>query len=199
MKANEVMKTLRISRSTLLNYRKAGKIGVTQLHNGHYDYHDDDVYQLMNGEQQRMNIIYSRVSTYKQKEDLQNQENLLKQFCLNQGLTINRSYKDIASGISFEDRREFFELLDLIMNYKVNKVIITYKDRLSRVGFDLFKTLFDKFGTEIVVVSEIGNEKLDSEEVFEEIVSLLHCYSMKMYSKHNQTKNNAIKELVDPL
>ena len=199
MKANEVMKTLRISRSTLLNYRKAGKIRVTQLHNGHYDYHDDDVYQLMNGDQQRMNIIYSRVSNYKQKDYLQNQENLLKQFCLNLGLTINRSYKDIASGILFDNRNEFFELLDLVMDYKINKVIITYQDRLSRVGFDLFKTLFDKFGTEIVVVSEIGDEKLDSEEVFDDIVSLLDCYSMKMYSKHNQSKNNAIKELVDPL
>lgn len=199
MKASEVMKTLRISRSTLLNYKNAGKIRVTHLHNGHYDYNNDDVYQLLNGDQQRMNIIYSRVSTHKQKNDLQNQESLLKQFCLNQGLTINRSYKDIASGISFEDRKEFFELLDLILDYKVDKVIITHKDRLSRVGFDLFKTLFDKFGTEIVVISEIGNEKLDSEEVFEEIVSLLHCYSMKMYSKRNQNKNNAIKELVDPL
>ena len=199
MKASEVMKTLRISRSTLLNYKNAGKIRVTQLHNGHYDYNNDDVYQLMNGDQQRMNIIYSRVSTHKQKNDLQNQENLLKQFCLNQGLTINRSYKDIASGISFEDRKEFFELLDLILDYKVDKVIIAHKDRLSRVGFDLFKTLFDKFGAEIVVISETGNEKLDSEEVFEEIVSLLHCYSMKMYSKRNQNKNNAIKELVDPL
>lgn len=199
MKASEVMKTLRISRSTLLNYKKAGKIRVTQLHNGHYDYHDDDVYQLMNGDQQRMNIIYSCVSTYKQKNDLQNQENLLKQFCLNKGLTINRSYKDIASGLSFDNRTEFFELLDLIMDYKVDKVIIAYKDRLSRVSFDLLKTLFGKFGTEIVVVSEMGNEKLDSEEVFDDIVSLLHCYSMKMYSKRNQTKNNAIKELVDPL
>src|SRR5699024_1215082 len=109
------------------------------------------------------------------------------------------SYKDIASGISFEDRKEFFELLDLILDYKIDKVIITHKDRLSRVCFDLFKTLFDKFGAEIVVISETGNEKLDSEEVFEEIVSLLHCYSMKMYSKRNQNKNNAIKELVDPL
>lgn len=199
MKASEVMKTLRISRSTLLNYKNAGKIKVTRLHNGHYDYHDDDVYQLMNGDQQRMNIIYSRVSNHKQKDDLQNQENLLKQFCLNQGLTINRSYKDIASCLSFDNRKEFFELLDLIMDYKVDKVIIAYKDRLSRVSFDLLKTLFGKFGTEIVIVSEIGNEKLDSEEAFEDIVSLLHCYSMKMYSKRNQNKNNAIKELVDPL
>ncbi len=199
MKAREVMKTLRISRSTLMNYKNNGKIRVTQLHNGHYDYNDDDVYQLMNGNQQRMNLIYSRVSTHKQEDDLQNQENLLKQFCLNQGLTINRSYKDIASGLSFDNRKEFFELLDLIMDYKVDKVIVVYKDRLSRVSFDLLKILFDKFGTEIVVVSEMGNEKLDSEEVFDDIVSLLHCYSMKMYSKRNQTKNNAIKELVDPL
>jgi putative resolvase len=49
--------------------------------------------------------------------------------------------------------------------------------------FDLFIHLFKRFGTDIIVISEIGNQKMDSEEVFEEIVSLLHCYSMKMYSK----------------
>lgn len=67
------------------------------------------------------------------------------------------------------------------------------KDRLSRVGFDFFKTLFKKFGCEIVVMSEIGSNKLDKEEIFEEIVSLLHCYSMKMYSKR---KNDKIKEII---
>ena len=69
------------------------------------------------------------------------------------------------------------------MNSKVEKVVITYKDRLIRSGFELFSYLFRKYRTEIVVISEVGNEKLDSDEVFEEIVSLLHCYSMKMYSK----------------
>ena len=62
-------------------------------------------------------------------------------------------------------------------------MVITYKDRLSRVGFELFKYLFGRFGTEIAVISEVGNAKIDSEEVFEEIKSMLHCYSMKMYSK----------------
>ena len=62
-------------------------------------------------------------------------------------------------------------------------MVITYKDRLSRVGFELFKHLFGRFGTEIVVISEVGNAKLDSGEVFEEIKSMLHCYSMKIYSK----------------
>ena len=74
------------------------------------------------------------------------------------------------------------------MDHNVERVILRYKDRLSRVGFDLFHYFFRRFGTEITVVSEVGNHKLDLEEVFEEIVPLLHCYSMKMYSKRNKTK-----------
>lgn len=74
------------------------------------------------------------------------------------------------------------------MNNKVERLVITYKDRLSRVGFDLFNHLFKKHNCEIIAVSDTGNIKLDSEEIFEEIVSLLHCYSMKMYSKRRNNK-----------
>jgi predicted site-specific integrase-resolvase len=81
-------------------------------------------------------------------------------------------------------------MIDEIINYKVEKVIITYRGRLSRIGFDLFKNLFEKFGTEIVVISEIGSTKLDSEEIFKDIISMLHCYSMKTYSKR---KNNSME------
>ena len=99
------------------------------------------------------------------------------------GYTINAIYSDIASGISFEKRKGFFEMLNEIMNSKVEKVVIMYKDRLSRVGFELFSYLFRKYRTEIVVISEVGDAKLDSDEVYEEIASMLHFYSMKMYSK----------------
>lgn len=71
--------------------------------------------------------------------------------------------------------------------------MITYKDRLSRVGFDLFYHLFKKYNCEIVIMSEVGSEKIDSQEIFEEIVSLLHCYSMKLYSKRKIQK---IKEVL---
>lgn len=193
MKCNEVLKILQISRPTLTKYVKNGTIKIKELPNGRYDYDKDSVYSFLLGEEERKNIIYSRVSTSKQKEDLKNQTELLKNYCINNGYKIHNIFEDIASGISFDKRKGFFELLDLVMDNKVDKVIITYKDRLSRVGFDLFKHLFKKFNTEIIVVSEIGSEKLDSEEIFEEIVSLLHCYSMKMYSKR---KNIKIKELI---
>ncbi|EGD53147.1 resolvase domain-containing protein [Thermoanaerobacter ethanolicus JW 200] len=100
----------------------------------------------------------------------------------------------MASGISFEKRNGFFKMLDDVLTGKVERVVIAYKDRLSRVGFELFKHLFRKFNTEIVVVSEVGNEKLDSREIIEEIISLLHCYSMKFYSKKKVQK---IKKLLE--
>jgi predicted site-specific integrase-resolvase len=152
------------------------------------------VYKLFNKGIDRKTYLYARVSTPKQKPDLENQVNMLKQFCFSNGWSVNKVFQDVASGISFEKRKDFFNLLDDVTNGKVERVVITYKDRLSRVGFELFYHLFKKYHTEIIIMSEIGSQKLDSEEIFEEIVSLLHCYSMKLYSKR---KGQKIKQILD--
>jgi len=193
MKAKEVLKLLRCSRPSLTKYLKQGKLKAKLLDNGYYDYEEKSVYDFLNKDISRKTVIYARVSTKKQKNDLKNQIELLKNFCVQNGYTINEVYSDIASGITFENRIDLFKLIDEIIDNKIEKIIITYKDRLSRIGFDFFKTLFNKFGCEIIVISEVGSNKLDREEIFEEIISLLHCYSMKMYSKR---KNNKIKELI---
>ena len=79
-------------------------------------------------------------------------------------------------------------MLDEIEEYRIEKVIITYKDRLSRIGFDLFERIFSKYGTKIEVISELGNKKLDAEEIFEEIITLIHAFSMKLYSSRKGKK-----------
>ena len=186
MKSKEVLKILRISRATLVKYVKQGKIKVTELYNGFYEYNDKDVYNIINKNIQRKTVIYGRVSTSSQRQSLDTQIETLKQFCFMSGYTINAIYKDIAIGIDFSNRKQFFELLDEVIDNKIERVVISYKDRLSRIAFNFFEKLFNRFGCEIIVMSEVGNSKLDSEEVFEEIVSLLHCYSMKLYSKRNK-------------
>ena len=167
---------------------------VTVKGNGRYDYDADSVYKMLNKEIERKTYLYARVSTSKQKKDLENQVQLLKNFCFQNGYIIHGVYQDVASGISFDKRKQFFEMLDDILAGKVNRVIITYKDRISRVGFELFTYLFEKYGCEIIVISEIGSEKLDSQEIVEEIVSLLHCYSMNLYSNRKAKK---IKEILE--
>ena len=193
MTAKEVLRVLQITRPTLTKYVKENKLKVTVKGNGRYDYDADSVYKMLNKDIERKTYLYARVSTAKQKRDLENQVQLLKTFCFQNGYMIHGIYQDIASGISFDKRKQFFDMLDEILSGRVKRVIITYKDRLSRVGFELFTHLFNKYGCEIIVMSEIGSEKLDSEEIFEEIIGLLHCYSMKLYSNRKAEK---IKEIL---
>ena len=194
MKAKEVLQILKVTRQTLTKYVKEGRVKVTIKGNGQYDYDSDSVYKLLNKDIERKTYIYARVSTAKQKKDLDNQVQLLKTFCFQTGYVLNGVYQDIASGINFEKRKEFFDLLDEVLAGKVKRVIITYKDRLSRVGFDLFSYLFAKHGCELIVMSEVGSTELDSEEVFDDVVYLLDSYSLTLSSKH---KSKWIKELLE--
>jgi putative resolvase len=193
MKAGQVLKVLHISRPTLYRYAEAGSIKRTKLPTGDYNYDDESVYTFLNKDVKRKTVIYGRVSTAKQKKDLEKQIEFLKNWAFNAGYQIHNVYSDVASGISFEKRKEFFQMLDEILDFKVETLIIAYKDRLSRIGFELFSNLFAKFGTKIIVVSEVGSKKLDGEEIFDEITSMLHCYSMKHYSRRKNYKTIEIE------
>ena len=179
MKAGKVMNLLQISRSTLKRYREKGILKASRLPSGQYIFDDDSVLLLKNGRSPRLTLLYGRISTYKQKHDLANQMQELQNFAEKKGYQVDGSYQDIASGISFKNRKQFLKMLDLIIEGKVERVVITHQDRLSRVGFELFEYLFRNYNTEIEVISDELNPKTDEQELFEEIISLLHCFSMR--------------------
>lgn len=193
MRSKEASRILGVTNTTLQDYVKRGYIKAEKTPSGIYNYDEASLYKFLNKDVVRKTYIYARVSSSNQKKDLENQIDLLTNFCFQQGIQIGGTFSDIASGISFENRHQFFELLDDVIAGKVDKVVITYKDRLSRVGFELFYHLFQHYGTQIIVMSESGSPKLDSEEIFEEIISMLHCYSIKLYSKRRAKK---IKEVL---
>lgn len=193
MKSKEVLKLLKISRVTLCNYVKSNKIRVKEKVNGFYDYCKEDVYKLLDKDLERTNVIYCRVSTKKQEKDLENQKQILKQFCNKNGIIVKDIYEDIGSGINF-DRKEFQRLLNDIVNHKIDKVFITYKDRLSRISFQMFKNLFQQFNCQIIVLNQLEDEKLIQKQIFNEIISLIHCFSMKVYSNRRKEKLKLIEK-----
>ena len=79
-------------------------------------------------------------------------------------------------------------------NYEVKNVIIEHKDRLVRFGFELIKMLFDKYGTKIIVISDDEPNKTYEQELTDDLLSIIHYYSMKSYS-HRRKLNNAAKAL----
>ena len=179
MKLSEVRSVLHVATPTIYRYLDRGYIKATRKPSGQWEYDRESVYQFLNHGAPRKICLYGRVSTYKQKVDLQNQMHDLEIFAKKRGYTISNEFSDIASGISFKQRTQFFKLLDLVINNQVSKVVITHKNRLSRVGFDLFKHLFEHYGTEIVIMSDYLDEKTDEQELLSEIIALLHCFTMK--------------------
>jgi putative resolvase len=187
MNSKQVLNHLRVTRATLTKYVKEGKVKVKKLHNGRYDYDSNSVFNLKTAGHNRSNVIYCRVSTSNQKPDLLNQQNVVELFCQNNGLIVHKIINDVSSGMNLQ-RKGFQELFDLVILHKVDKVIITYRDRLTRLHFEFVEKLFKEFGTEIVVLNEIDNTKTAEQEFFEELVSMIHSFSMKMYSKRRKQK-----------
>lgn len=147
MKSKEVLRLLGVTRVTLSTYVKTGKIKATLLANGFYDYHDDSVYAFL-GISERVNVIYARVSTYKQKNDLKRQVKKLTSYCNKNDIFIDHIYQDISSGIDL-DRPQFSKLLQSVFDKKIDTVYITYRDRISRLSFLTIKSIFKKFGTKL--------------------------------------------------
>jgi len=197
MKAFEVMKLLKITRGTLYNYTRDGKIKVTKLDNGYYDYDETSVFKLVKKDP-RVNVIYYRVSTNKQKTDLDNQINKIQTYCNNNNISINKIYSDINSGLVL-DRNSFNKLIDDVVNLKIKNVYITHKDRLTRLSFNTIKQLFNKFGTNIVEITknlQPSNTSNDN-EIFEELISLMHIFSTTMYSNRRKNKINIYKKDIE--
>ena len=125
--------------------------------------------------------IYARVSTPKQKTDLENQIKFLRQYLVSKGLNPKYVYSDMASGMN-EDRKGLNEMMSDIISGKISKVVISHKDRLTRFGFGYLKTIFSRYNTEIEIVN-LEDEKSFQDELSEDLITIIHHFSMKFYGK----------------
>lgn len=134
-----------------------------------------------------------RVSLAKQKNDLESQTKRLYDYCHANGLSISKQFKDIKSGMNFENRQGFNDLLKEVVNGGIESIVIENKDRLCRFGFDLFESFCKYHGTKIIVTSDVENKSYE-QELTEDLVSIIHYFSMKSYS-HRAKLNRIKKEL----
>lgn len=112
------------------------------------------------------------------------------------GIKIDKVYSDISSGMNY-DRKDFIKLMDDVMSYKIDTIYISYKDRFGRSAYNTIEKLFNSYGTQIIPISDIGITKNTEKEFLEEIVSLIHSFSMKMYSSRRKKKLKLIADDID--
>lgn len=194
MKSKEVRDVLGVTQKTLNNYIKRGLLNPTIINSRHYEYDREEVYSLIKKTNKRLNYTYSRVSLPKQKNDLSSQTQRLYDYATSNGYQIEEQLEDIKSGMDFNNRKNFKKLLELVVEEKVDTVFVENRDRLSRFGFDLIETLFNLHGSKIVVLSNADNKTYE-QELTDDLISIIHYYSMKSYSNRRRLHNaeNALK------
>ncbi len=163
---NKFSKILGVSAQTLRNWDKKGKLHPHHTSsNGYRYYSHEQLNQVMNVKPNldRIVIGYCRVSSNKQKDDLERQIENMKLYLTAQG--------------------------------KLDKVVVFYKDRLLRFGFELVEYIASLYDCDIEIIDH--TEKTEQQELVEDLVQIITVFSCKLQGKRANKARKLVKELID--
>lgn len=185
-----------VSAQTLRNWEKSGKLIPDYKTSSGYRYYSQEQVDAITGNkaniENRITIGYCRVSSTKQKDDLKRQVENVKAYLLAQGRPFE-IIEDIGSGINY-NKKGLLELLQKVIDHKVEKIVILYKDRLLRFGYELFENIAKSYGTSIEVID--NTEKTEQQELIEDLVQIITVFSCRLQGKRAKKTKEMIKELV---
>lgn len=165
---------------TLRDWDKAGKIKTVRSQGNQRRIPLSEVEVMTQQAKRDVVLVYARCSTQKQTENLERQVGRLLEYANNKYQSVEL-FKDIGSGLN-ENRRQFKKLLSRIPNPDVAAVLVEYKDRLSRYGFDTFKSYCESLGVLVEVMEESDSKEFE-QEFAEDIVALIASYSARLYGR----------------
>ena len=193
---NEFSKILGVSAQTLRNWDNNGKLHPHHTSsNGYRYYSHEQLNQVMNIKPNlnRKIIGYCRVSSHKQKDDLERQIENMRMYLISQGKPFE-IISDIGSGINYK-KKGLKQLLKLITQNKVDKIVVLYKDRLLRFGFELVEYIASLYNCEIEIVDT--TKKSEQQELVEDLVQIITVFSCKLQGKRANKTRKMVKELIE--
>ena len=188
-----VSQMLGVTAQTLRNWDREGKLKPSYVKSNGYRYYSED--SILSYTQERktkknLNIIgYARVSSEKQLDDLERQVNNLKTY-LDSKYTDYEIITDIGSGINYT-KPGLKKLIEKINKKEVDLIVVLYKDRLLRFGFELVEYFAELNNVKIEVLDKI--DKTQDQELVEDLVQIITVFSCKIQGKR-KTKT---KELLN--
>jgi len=184
----EFAKLIGVSTRTLQRWDYTGRLVADRTPTNRRQYTDKHLAQVRGVGQQgrrRQTVVYCRVSSAGQKADLQNQRQMLEQFCAARGMAVDEWIEEIGGGLNFK-RKGFVNLVDRILAGDIGTLVIAHKDRLARFGYALIEHVCEMAGCELIVMN---TETLSPErEMVEDLMTIVHCFSSRLYGLRNYRK-----------
>lgn len=182
---------------TVNRWEKDGKIKAVWTPGGHRRFSESEINRLMGKDMMLKNraVIYARVSSTKQRENgnLERQKERLLLYAKDKNYDIVEVLTETASGLN-EKRKKLHYLYDLIENGDVDIVIVEFKDRLTRFGFNYLERYANSFGTTIEII-EKRKVKLPQEELVEDLIVIITSFASRIYGIRSQ-KFKKVKEVL---
>lgn len=193
---NAFSKILGVSAQTLRNWDNNGKLHPHHTSgNGYRYYSNEQLNQVMNIKPNLKRIVigYCRVSSNKQKDDLQRQIDNMTLYLTAQGKPFE-IISDIGSGINYK-KKGLKELIKRISQSNVEKVVVLYKDRLLRFGFELVEYIASLYNCDIEIID--NTEKSEQQELVEDLTQIIKAFSYRLQGESANKARKRVKELIE--
>ena len=192
--SKKVTEILGVTAQTLRNWDKEGKLKPSYVKSNGYRYYSEE--SILSYTQERktkknLNVIgYARVSSKKQSDDLERQVNNLKTY-LDSKYTDYEIITDIGSGINYT-KPGLKKLIEKINRKEVDLIVVLYKDRLLRFGFELVEYFAELNNVKIEILDKI--DKNQDQELVEDLVQIVTVLSCKIQGKRKSKTKELIEE-----
>ena len=196
-KLSEASEMIGMSVVTLRSWIKQGKVNVSMTQGNHYRISEEELNRIMSitpkKSQDRRVVGYCRVSSKKQEDDLQRQVEYVKQYCIAKGYKYF-IIEDVGSGINYK-KPGLTSLIESVIHNKIEKVVVLYKDRLLRFGFELIETLCRYYDVDIEIIDT--TEKTEEQELVEDMIQIITAFSCKLQGKRANKAKKILQELAE--
>ena len=188
-----------VSISTLRRWESEGKLVPQRTKGNQRRYSAEQIMGLVRRvtpKPDRITLAYARVSSADQKKDLERQKTVLEMYCAAQGWNFEL-ISDLGSGMNYR-KKGLQSLQQKLLNGKIERLVITHKDRLLRFGAELIFSVCEMKGVEVVIVNK-GEEASFEEDLAKDVLEIITVFSARLYgsrSKKNQKLINGMKKAV---
>ena len=183
----EAARKLGVHVKTLQRMDKEGRIRVVRTPGGRRRFPESEVHRLMGEREDRHPVLYARVSSHGQKEDLERQKERLQRAFPGAEL-----HTDIRSGLKF-DRPGFLAVLQAVQERRVSRVVVAYEDRLARLGVDLLRQVFAAYGTTLEVLDPTPKDTPES-ELANDLIAIITSFSARLYGLRSPKTKRLLAE-----
>lgn len=190
MKLSAYAKKIGVSYLTAYLYWKKGLLKGKQLQTGTIIIQEEETTQAI--QTQPRVVLYARVSSSENKDNLKTQLERLKTYAASKGYNIVKEITEIGSGLN--DTRK--KLIAQLQKKDWDIIIVEHKDRLARFGVELVEVLLKQLGKHIEIINQVDDKK---ENIIQDLISIITSYSAKIYGlrRSKRKTETIIKQLQD--